>query len=168
MVVRTYLGNKFIGFGRSLGRGDGRELAVELSGHSIRARMMDPDDESVAWDPSMYKYGNIFVEDYANPIKPVVHRRDALDEPDTVDVLEAAENFNEMGAADGEAGDGAEASRSTEMISSKRYALAIKQHLIEQLIRPQKYWQKLLIGIVAVAILLVINIMLTASAAGLL
>lgn len=166
MVVRTWIGNKFIGFGRSLGRADGRELAVELSGHSIRASMMDPDNDSVAWDPDMYKHGNVFVQGYANPIKPVVHRRDQLDQPDTIDVLEAAENT----AQDVAAGDGDEEAEAgyTKLISSKRYSLAIKQHLIEQLIRPQQYWQKLLIGIVAVAILLVINIMLSASAAGLL
>ena len=87
-MIRETIANWFISTGRSFGRATGLELAVEVSDHSIKCDMEKPDESTRAWDPDMYKDGNLFVSGYANPIKPRVDYHPDLEEPNTVDVSE--------------------------------------------------------------------------------
>lgn len=153
MVLRSKLGNWLLSAGRRLARADGRELAVDLSNHSIDIQMTKPDREEQAWDPDLYSRGNVFLEGYANPIKPVARHNKELEEPDAVDVEESDE---------GDTGDDVH----TEVISSERYAMYMKQDLISQLLNPQEKWRILAYAILGIGGLVLVNLVMTASAAG--
>lgn len=61
----------FINVLRALGRLCGYELVVTLTEHEIQLSLVDPDDLTRrAWDPSHFTSGNLFLEGWANPIKP--------------------------------------------------------------------------------------------------
>lgn len=140
------MGNLLLNVGRKMARADGRELAVDLSDHSINIKMARPDGDTQAWDPDLYHRGNVFVDGYANPIKPVVDKNKELEEPDTVDE---------------EATDG-----HVEMISSSRYADYMKQDLISQLLNPKEQWRLLAYGIIALGVLQFFGIIITLYASG--
>lgn len=150
MALRTAIGNALISFGRRLARADGSEVAVDLSSHSISIKMMRPDKEQRAWDPDLYHSGNVFLNEYANPIKPISRPNKELEEPDTVDCVVP---------------DGGE-ERHVEMISSERYGAYMKQDLISQLLNPQEKWRLLAYAILGVGFLTVCTLMASLSAAG--
>jgi len=160
MGVRSYLGNKFIGFGRKLGRGAGYELAVEVSDHDITARMERPDKTERAWDEDLYKRGNMFVAGYANPIKPSVDYNRDLEDPDTVDVVEGDTDADSDGEDDTTEED-------VQLIASPRYREYMQQDLISQILNPREQWRLLAYGIIALGILTMFNIALSLSASGL-
>lgn len=145
-MLRAWLANKFIGFGRKMGRGDGREIMVDLSEHSIHVQMADPDDENLAWDDSLYKYGNVFLEGYANPIKPTVERHDTLDKPDRAELDAGDESGAQDDSADADDGH-------VKLISSARFGEFMRQQLIESLLNPREQWRLLMYGIIAVGAL---------------
>lgn len=146
MGVRSYLANWLIRRGRGLGRSAGYELAVELSDHSIKTTMVDPSDDDLAWDDGLYKHGGVFHEDYANPLKIRVNERKNLEDPDEVELEEGDEE------ADGDV--------HTEVISSKRYAGYMRQHLIEQLLTPRSQWKLAVLGIIGLGLLQLLTIIL--------
>lgn len=157
-MIRTWIGNALMGYGRWLARMDGRELMVQLSDHSIRTKMVSPNKEDQAWDDNLYKHGNVFIEGYANPVKPTVEYNADLEDPDTVAVEESPQ-----AAADG----GEDQSPGhTEIISSPRYREFMRQDLISQLLNPRQQWKKIVYAVIALSFLMVMNLALTASAAG--
>jgi len=91
---------------RGLSRALGNELAVIVSEHKIKLKMVDPDKTSRYWDTQMFSYGNLYFEDYANPIKPK--------HPDTEE--QAKESLG------------------LELISSERYKSFMEQNLITDII----------------------------------
>lgn len=149
MALRTWLGNLLLNLGRKLARADGRELAVDLSDHSIGIKMAKPDTDELAWDPDLYHRGCVFVDGYANPIKPVVNRNKTLEDPDTIDA-EQPENEE----------------RHVEMISSSRYGDYMKQDLISQILNPKEHWRLLAYGILGLLVLQFFAIIVTLYATG--
>lgn len=151
MVVRTYLGNTLMAYGRKMARADGRELKVELSEHAIDVEMVRPNQEELAWDPSMYRRGNVFVAGYANPIKPEVDYHETLDEPDEVDV---------------ESSEVAEDDADVRMISSPRYQEYMRQDLVESLLNPREQWKLIVYGIIGLGVLQFMAIIVTMFTTG--
>lgn len=156
MTVRTYLSNTLIGWGRSIGRKEGQtELAVTISEHSIDTRMVETTKEHRAWDDGLYRYGNVFVKGYANPVKPVVDHNKELENPDTIDIEEGGDNES----------DESEGSH-VELISSPRYRDYMTQDLISQLLNPREQWRLIAYAIIALGAVMLINVVVTMSAAG--
>lgn len=152
MTLRTKIANWGIGFFRKLGRKPGEsELAVELSDHSINVRMVETDTEQRAWDDNLYRYGNVFIDGYANPIKPSVEYNEELEDPDTVDV--------EEGSAE-------DSDSHVELISSPRYRDYMRQDLIGQLLNPREQWRIIAYAVIGLALIMAINLVVTLSAAG--
>lgn len=158
MTVKTYIGNALIGLGRKIGRSEGQsELAVTISDHSIDAHMVETSKENLAWDDNLYRHGNVFVKGYANPVKPVVNHNKELENPDTVELEEGD------GDTDSDVDD-----THVELISSPRYRDYMRQDLISQLLNPREQWRLIAYAIIAVGFILVINLVVTLSAAGVL
>lgn len=156
MGARSYVANALIARGRSIGRSAGCEMRVELSDHSVDARMVDPDREGLAWDSSLYKHGNVFLEGYANPIKPRVNRHKELEDGDTASLDETEHDGTEDGTED----------TGVELISSGRYAAFMRQHLIEQLLNPSEHWRLIVYAVVGLAILQTATLFVALAAAG--
>lgn len=76
------VGAFLINISRAVNNLMGNELTVTLSNHQIKLGSANPDKTDLVWD-EMYQSGNIYFEDYANPIKP--ERPDT--EPDDSDEL---------------------------------------------------------------------------------
>lgn len=160
MTIRTRLGNTLIGLGRSVGQSRGKsELAVTISDHSIDARMEPVDKENRAWDSDLYHRGNVFIDGYANPIKPVVNNNKELEDPDTVAITEGGTDETQDTQEESE-------ESHVQLISSPRYRDYMTQDLISQLLNPREQWKLLAWAILAVAFLIVINLVVTLSAAG--
>jgi hypothetical protein len=153
-MIREFIANSLISAGRMLGQTTGLQLAVELSEHSITIEMEQPDESNRAWDTSLYKHGNVFLDGYANPIKPAVDQQTGLENPDHV----------EEGESDSE-GDGSDGPH-TQLISSGRYRDYMRQDLISQLLTPESRWNKMLYGLIAVAALQFLGIIITLYATG--
>lgn len=95
---------------RQLSQMFGNELAVIVTPHKIKIRMLDPDNTRRDWDSRMFESGNIFLAGFANPVKPKI--------PDTEE--DAKESY-EM-----------------DMIASERYKDYMEQSLIKDIIREGK------------------------------
>ena len=141
---------------RSIAEPLGYQLVVELSQHSIEIDLERPDNDKRAWDPSLYKSGNVFLSGYANPIKPRARANDnALEQHDTVDVDE------------GEATEvDPERDRHVSVISSSRFKTYMKQDLISSLLTPNEQWKMLAYAVGGLAVLVLINVVVSLSAAG--
>lgn len=157
-----------LGMVRSIGRTLGYELVVELSDHSISTSMERVDREKRAWDTDLYKYGNVFVAGYANPIKPKVNQNDGLENPDHIDVREGEPDTPESehpelpeGESESE-GDGPQ----IQLIASGRYKPYMRQHLVEQLLTPESRWNLLVWAVIALGVLMFMNMMVVLWATG--
>lgn len=163
-MIRETIANSLIAAGRLVGKMSGLELAVELSDHSIEAKMEQPDTDKRAWDPTLYKSGNLFISGYANPIKPQVTSNQDLDTPDTVDVREGESDENvddpQLESADDEDEPHAY------LITSGRYREYMRQDLISQLLTPESRWNLLVWAVVGLGALLFFNMILMLWATG--
>lgn len=166
----------------------GTELVVETSDHSIEISMERPGPSSSrAWDPHLFKRGQLFVKGYANPIKPVVETRHELGESDRVSLTEGeigkAREAYQRGEIDEEeledrigsaiASDLDEledeelGGRShKEIISSGRYRQYMHQELISQLLNPREQWKLIVYAVLALAFLMVVNLVVTLQITG--
>ncbi len=149
--IGAKIGNVFIGFGRKIGRSLGYELAVVSSSHSLQAKLEPPDKSNRAWDPDLYRHGNLFVEGHANAIKPRVEYHKELENPNQVEV---------------EKSDVKDEDTHTDIISSPRYREYMRQDLIEQLLNPREQWRLLAYGIIALGVLQFFTIIVTLYATG--
>lgn len=156
MGVRSWTANALIARGRSIGRSAGCEMQVQLSDHSIETRMVSPDRDDLAWDDSLYRHGNVFLEGYANPVKPRVDRHKELEDGDTASLDETAHDATEADTSDSGA----------ELISSGRYAAFMRQHLIEQLLNPSEHWRLIVYAVIGLAILQTATLFVALAAAG--
>jgi hypothetical protein len=95
-----------VGISRSFGRVLGNQIAVIVTPHRIKLRMIDPDSTDRYWDESFFTAGNIYFEGFANPIKPRVPESES----------EAREE------------------RELELITSDRYKEMMEQSLITDII----------------------------------
>lgn len=156
MTVRSVLGTWFLNAGRKLGRMFGTQLVVEASNHSLETSMEVPGKEKRAWDPSMYKRGQMYIHGYANPVKPQVNYNEELTDPDTTTLKEKI--------ADEEEHDNAH----TQLISSPRYREYMRQDLISQLLNPREQWRLIAFAVIALAVLQVATLVVGLAAAGVL
>lgn len=161
MSIRASIATTALNFARSLGRTLGCELVVETSQHSLATSMQVPGEtDSKAWDPDLYKSGQIFYAGYANPIKPTVTRHTELEDPDQVDVLEGdAEQAEQTISEDDD-------ERHAELISSARYRKYMRQDLISQLLTPRERWRLIAFAIIGLGALQFIAIAVTLWATG--
>lgn len=139
----------------------GLETKVELSDHSIKVEYALPNIDTRAWDSNLYRNGNVFVDGYANPIKPTVNYHEDLENPDTIDV-EEGESGEEDDNSESDEDDGPHVS----LISSPRYRDYMRQDLVSQLLTPNEQWKLLAYGILGVAILQFFTIIITMWATG--
>lgn len=114
-----------------------------------------PNKNERAWDPNLYKNGQLYHAAYANPIKPKVNHDTDLETPDTIDV-------NKSGVAT----DGGKTDAHVQLISSSRYREYMRQDLISQLLNPREQWKILVYVLIGVLILVVANVLISLSAAG--
>lgn len=143
-----------------MGQSVGLELAVELSEHSIEIEMEKPDEDTRAWDPDLYSNGNVFVQGYANPIKPRVQYNQALEEPSTIDVTEGDGEGVQDDTDDTDDGP------HLELISSGRYRDYMRQDLISQLLTPDAQWKLIAYAVLGMLVLQFIGIIVTLYATG--
>lgn len=163
-MIRELIANSFIAAGRSFGKLTGLQLQVELSDHSINASMESPDKDQRAWDDSLYKSGNVFVDGYANPIKPRVRANQDLEEPDTVE-LEEGEVDDDVEQPQLESGEEAD-DKHAYLITSGRYREYMRQDLISQLLTPESRWNILVWAVVGLGVLQFLAIVITMWATG--
>lgn len=151
MGLRSAIGTSAVGIARSIGNALGCELVVDVSGHSIDVRMVPPgSDDSLAWDDSLYVRGNLFVDGYANPVKPVVDHNEGVDNPDEVDVQEAQAS---------------ETDAHVSVISSARYRMFMIQDLVSELLNPSERLTKIQWAIIGLAGMMLMNLVLMAAVA---
>lgn len=156
MGFRTWMATWLLSNARLIGRYLGTELVVETSDHSIKTTMETPDKSSRAWDDNMYRYGQLYIKGYANPVKPSVEYHEDLRDPDTATLEEMR--------TDGGEGDYPELH--TELISSPRYREYMRQDLISQLLNPREQWRLIAYAVIGLALLMVANVVISLSAAG--
>ena len=164
-----------MGMAETFAKSLGCEKDVTVSEHSIDVTYVVPDKDRKAWDSSLFKSGNLFVEGYANPIKPRVHDNPELENPDTVDVVEGdggvevdvEEDSSVDGSADREGGSGeSNDNKHVGLISSSRYQTYMQQDLVSQLLTPQEQWRLIAYGILALGGLSFMNIIIVLYATG--
>ena len=151
MPIRTYLATAAIKRARSFGNKLGCELVVEDQGHTLAAPMEPPNTTKRAWDPRLWKSGQLYVEGYANPVKPVVRRTDRENEMDEIDV---SVGVNNEGAED------------VGMLPSYRYQIHQDQHTISELVNPQEQWRLIMYAIIAVGALVFVSMLVTVYLTG--
>jgi hypothetical protein len=143
--------NVMLGIVMAIGQSIGLKKKVEVSDHSVSVELTLPDQDTRAWDSDMFRYSNIFVSGYANPIKPVVNHYPDLEQKDTVEV--------EAGDVDQEESDQEESDNDQEerahvdLISSARYRDYMRQDLVSQLLTPQEQWKLIAYGILGLGML---------------
>lgn len=157
--VATFVLQKSRGFGRTLGC----ELVVDTSPHSIEVSMEVPDKSRRAWDANLFRHGQMYAKGYANPIKPMVNHNPELENPDTiaVDGGKIEEDEDETDVED-------DPSPHVELISSTRYREYMRQDLISQLLNPREQWRLVVYAVIALALLMTINLMVSMAGAGIL
>ena len=160
MAIRSTFANSFLVAGRTIGQLLGLELAVVVSDHSITLQMEAPDTNKRAWDPEMYKSGNLFVSGYANPIKPRVNQHPDLETPNTVDVQEVDVD-EDRNKSSGDVNDS-----HAELITSGRYREFMRQDLISQLLTPESRWNLLVWAVLALGVLQFLAIIVTLYSTG--
>lgn len=150
------ISNTLIDTGRKMGRQFGYEMAVEVSENAIETTMEDPNGDERAWDPSMFKHGNLFIAGHANPVKPVVDYRKDLEDPNQAELEESDKADTD--------GDG----KHYDLISSPRYREYMRQDLISQLLNPREQWKTLLLAMLALGVISLATLASSLSAAGVL
>jgi hypothetical protein len=142
MTIRGTIATTLLQYSRVFGRMLGCQLAVETSEHSIQTTMEVPNQDDRAWDPGLFKHGNLFVAGYANPVKPSVKVNKELETPDVVEVDEGDPAKME---------DTDDDPAHAQLISSARYRKYMRQDLISQLLTPKEQWRLIAYGVMAVA-----------------
>ncbi len=142
----------------AVGESMGLSKKIEVSDHSISVELTNPDKDTRAWDSNMYRNGNLFVQGYANPIKPRVDHNTQLEDPDTVEV-EEGDSGTESDSEDGEG-------RHVNLISSSRYRDYMRQDLVSQLLTPKEQWKLIAYGVLALGVLQFVGICVTLYGTG--
>lgn len=119
--------------------------------------MEHPNKTTRAWDPNLFRYGQMYRSGYANPIKPVVNHNPELENPDTIAADGGTVTVDDVDEDD---------NKHVELISSTRYREYMRQDLISQLLNPREQWRKVVWAVIALAIIMGMNFMATLSAAG--
>ena len=136
-----------------IGQKLGCKLVVETNEHTIKTKMEVPNNDKRAWDLRMFRNGNLFLDGYANPYKPVVHEPQDPKAPDTLDVEVSDEEDEEH-------------ELEYELVPSYRYSEHQDATLISQLVNPSEQWRLLVYGIITLGGLIFFNIIIVLWATG--
>lgn len=149
------LATSALGAARSFGRTLGCELEVTVDNQRIQTVMRPPGShDSRVWDPDMYYRGNLYLRGYANPVKP---RAEIDKDPSELDrgsleVSQDAPDAREGEAvADGGESDAVVKERHAKLMSSPLYKKHMDNHMISELVTPDEKWNKIFMGLLVVA-----------------
>lgn len=150
--------NATVSMAESVAYAAGFQLRVITSDHSVQIKFVKPDKDTRAWDTNLFKNANLFVEGYANPIKPRVEHNSKLENPDTVAVRE--------GEPGGETEETAGSDRDVSLIASSRYRDYMRQDLVSQLLTPKEQWKLIAYGVLGLGVLQFVAILVTMYVTG--
>lgn len=136
----------------------GFKLRVLISDHSVKLKFVQVDKDTRAWDTNLFRNANLFVQGYANPIKPKVEHNSKLENPDQIDVRE--------GEPDGESEETDGSEQSVSLIASSRYRDYMRQDLVSQLLTPKEQWKLIAYGVLGLGILQFVAILVTMYVTG--
>jgi len=153
-MVRSEMATFVMGVARSFGRMLGCELVVEASENSLRTSMEVPDTDKRAWDSNLYRRGNLFIDGYANPVRPKIVPADEKGQLDDVEVVE------------GDGDDEDDESAAVGLIPSHRYQTFMSQQMLSELMNPREQWKLIVYGVIALGALQFIAIIVTMYATG--
>lgn len=157
MSLRSYILTAWLGWLRDIANQMGCELIIEASDHSLETTFEHADKNSRAWDPNLYRRGQLYIKGYANPVKPAVDYNQDLEDPDTAVIREGDVELDEDDEQEG---------AHTELISSPRYREYMRQDLISQLLNPREQWRLIMYAVIGLGGLMLINVLITLSVAG--
>lgn len=149
--MREAIAQWFVRRGVGMAEALGCERVVEVSEHSINLSWEVPGRSDRAWDGRMFESGQLYIKDYANPVKPVVDSNADLDDPDTA-YIKVSEVENE--------------NVEPYLITSDRYQKYMQQDLIDSLLTPREKWRLIAFAVLGVAFLVIVNVMISLSNAG--
>lgn len=149
MGFRSYLATAALNAARSFGNALGCELMVETSDHSLHTKMTVPDTTTKAWNPNLWKRGQLFVRGYANPVKPYVERHIDQGDQDKVNVVSAELEDEEDHVS---------------IVSDTMYRMYQDQHLASELMLPAEKWKRIFYALLAVGGLVVLTLGLNLAA----
>lgn len=153
-MVRSEVATVVMGVARSFGRTLGCELVVDASETSLEISMEKPDTQERAWDSNLYQSGNLFIDGYANPVRPEIVPADDKGQLDDVDVTEGETDADE--SEESEVG----------LIPSHRYQTFMSQQMLSELMNPREQWKLIVYAVLGVAALGFIQIIVTLYATG--
>lgn len=151
--LATWALNKSRNFGRKLGC----ELVVENTPHSLNTSMEVPSRTERAWDPELWKHGQLFQAGHANPVKPVTVRNIPTGELNEADVQAETEKI----VVDGE-----EKTQHVELVTSELYNEYQDNHLASEIINPTSRWKTVILMIAGLIVVAILSLMLNAHIAG--
>ena len=132
----------------------GYELVVECNDHMVDIWMQKPlpnDDKGRPWDSDLYYRGQMYYENYADPIKPRVTISDGGFSSDaSIDI-------------DSSSGDQTDKDILTATWETETY---LDQHLARDLVLPEKQWKYILIACIVIGGFVLLNLAITAYLAG--
>lgn len=162
MSYREVPVNWLLSLALGLGSALGLKQRVELSDHSINVSLTLPSTDRRAWDTNQYRNGNVFVDGYANPVKPRVNHREQLEDPDTIDVEDGEPDDGPAGETETDT----DASGHVSLISSSRYRDYMRQDLVSQLLTPKEQWRLIMYGVIGLGVLMFVNMVLLVYSTG--
>lgn len=143
MGLRSTIATFALNSARSFGNQLGCELVVETSDHSLHTTMETPNSTTRAWDPNLWVKGQLYLRDYANPIKPYVERHLDQGEQD-----QARIQSSEL--EDGE--------DHTGIVTSTMYRMYQDQHLASELMLPSEKWKRIFWAVIGLGGLMLLSL----------
>ena len=143
----------------------GYQLVVECNDHTLDVWMQKPvadDDAGRPWDNDLYYRGQMYYQDYADPIKPQVNQTQGGFATDaTLDLDEAAadDRPDDLDNDQEETGGGI-------LTATWETETYLDQHLARDLVLPEKQWKYILIACIVIGGFVLLNLAITAYLAG--
>ena len=137
----------------------GYQLVVECNDHTFDIWMQKPkadDDEGRPWDDDLYYRGQMYYQDYADPIKPTVAQTDGGFHNDATLSVSS-------GVSDDRDDQDERPGILTATWETRTY---IDQHLARDLVLPEKQWKYILIACIVIGAFVLLNLAITAYLAG--
>lgn len=159
MAILSGLFNSWLNTVRSMANAFGYQIVVETSPHSLHVSFEKPNTMQRAWDPGLFKRGQLYVKGYANPVKPIARQTTSHTEKDEVDMIDTYEG---KGNAPVVVGDGGKQMQHTEIISSPRFHSLMQQKIIEAMVRPEQQWKTIVYIMLFIAGVALIDGLMTA------
>ena len=138
----------------------GYQLVIECNDHTVDFWMQKPesdDDEGRPWDDNLYYRGQMYYQDYADPIKPTVSQTSGGFDNDATVAVAAGQGDDRDDDQDESPG------ILTATWETKTY---LDQHLARDLVLPEKQWKYILIACIVIGGFVLLNLAITAYLAG--